>query len=67
MVVVFAAPTSFGTDDVDSFLQRTADVREAPLESLHGYRDVVLGGGRILSPEQRVTDSATTVTGEVSA
>ncbi|NNC89204.1 MAG: NAD(P)H-dependent oxidoreductase [Akkermansiaceae bacterium] len=41
--VVFAAPTEIGPGEVDAFLRRTADVRDAPLESLDGYRKVVLG------------------------
>jgi nitroreductase len=41
--VVFAAPTSTGPPEVDAFLQRTADVRGVSLESLDGYRGMMLG------------------------
>ncbi len=39
--VVFTAPTNLGPTDVDRFADRTAEVRDAPPESLDGFRKMV--------------------------
>lgn len=41
--VVFAAKTKMTEADVDRLIQRTADVRKTPLESLAAYRGMMLG------------------------
>ena len=41
--VVFTAPTDLGSDDVDRFAERTAEVRNAPPQSLDGFREMVKG------------------------
>lgn len=40
--VVFAIKKNLGEAEVDAFLTRVAEVRKAPVESLAGYRDVVV-------------------------
>lgn len=41
-VVVFAIKKNLGTEDVDKYLRRMADVRGVPFESLNGFRNVLL-------------------------
>ncbi|MGH7952246.1 MAG: NAD(P)H-dependent oxidoreductase [Limisphaerales bacterium] len=41
--VVFTAKTKMAEADVDRFIQRTAEVRNMPAESLAAYRGVMLG------------------------
>lgn len=42
-VVVFAVKKAFGEQDLDQFLQRTAEVRGVTVESMAGLRKMVLG------------------------
>jgi nitroreductase len=42
-LVVFAVKTGLGAPEVDHYLDRIAQVREVPRESLSGFRDVLLG------------------------
>jgi nitroreductase len=42
-VVIFAIKKNLGRADVDRYLARMADVRGVTLESLNGFRDVLLG------------------------
>lgn len=42
-LVVLAAKTSVDEAYVDSFLKRTAELRHVPVDSLKGYRDIILG------------------------
>ena len=42
-VVVFAIQKDLGAPGVEAFISRTAEVRSAPLESLDGYKNVMLG------------------------
>jgi nitroreductase len=41
--VVFAIQKNLGEAEIDAFLKRTAEVRKVPLESLGGYRDMMVG------------------------
>jgi nitroreductase len=41
--VVFTARTELGTEPIDHFVQRTAQVRGVTVESLSGYRDLMVG------------------------
>ncbi|WP_367872205.1 NAD(P)H-dependent oxidoreductase [Luteolibacter sp. Populi] len=43
-LVVFTAKTNFGEADVDAHLERIAEVRGVPLESLAQFRGMLLGG-----------------------
>lgn len=43
-LVVFAVNTTFGKSDIESFVDRVAAVRGAPVESLAGYRDMMING-----------------------
>lgn len=40
--VVFAARTTMAAEHVDRLIQRTAEVRQAPIEALAGYRGMIL-------------------------
>lgn len=42
-LVVFAIKSDFGEAEIDSHLNRIAAVRSTPLESLTGYREVMMG------------------------
>jgi nitroreductase len=42
-LVVIAAKTHLGVADVDAFIKRTAEVRQIPVESLEGYRGMMVG------------------------
>jgi len=42
-LVVFAIKKNLGEAEIDAFLKRTAEVRNVPLESLGGYRDIMVG------------------------
>ena len=42
-LVVFAVKKDLGEADVDAFLRRTAEVRNISVESLAGYRDMMVG------------------------
>jgi nitroreductase len=42
-LVVFAARVGFGPADVQRLVDRVADVRNVPLESLEGYKNMMLG------------------------
>lgn len=50
--VVFAGRRGFGAGDVERFIARSAQVRGVTVESLSGYRDMMLGTASRLSPEQ---------------
>jgi nitroreductase len=41
-LVVLAIKTSFGEKEVDDFLTRAAEVRQIPIESLAGYRNMIM-------------------------
>ncbi len=41
--VVFAARTTYTAQEIDEFLQLTAETRNIPLDSLHGYRGMMTG------------------------
>ena len=41
-LVVFARPTNFSAEDVDRFIERTAEVREVEVGSLSGFRDMMV-------------------------
>ncbi len=43
-LVVFTAKTNFGEADVDAHIQRTAKLRGIPVESLAGFRGMLVGG-----------------------
>ena len=43
-LVVFAAKTGFGEGEVDAHIQRIAEIRGVSLESLAGFRGMLLGG-----------------------
>jgi len=43
-LVVFAAKTNFGEADVDAHIDRTAQVRGVPVDSLKPFRDMLVGG-----------------------
>lgn len=43
-LLVFAARTNFGEVDVDAHLERTAKLRGIPVESLAGFRAMLVGG-----------------------
>jgi nitroreductase len=43
-LVVFAAKTNLSTRDVDAYIDRIAKTRGVPVESLSGFRDMVIGG-----------------------
>lgn len=43
-LVVFTAKRNFGEADVDAHVRKTAAVREVPLESLAGFRGMLMGG-----------------------
>jgi nitroreductase len=43
-LVVFAARTNFGVRDVDAYIDRVAKTRGVSLESLAGFRDMMIGG-----------------------
>jgi nitroreductase len=43
-LVVFAAKQNFGELDVDALIQRTAEVRSVPVESLAAFRGMLVGG-----------------------
>lgn len=45
-VVVFAAKTSPSEADIDALLKRTVEVRSSTMESLEGYRKMILGSLR---------------------
>lgn len=42
-LVVFAIKRELGEAEIDAFLKRTAEVRNVPVESLAGYRDIMVG------------------------
>jgi nitroreductase len=42
-LVVLAARQNLNADDVQRFLQSTSDIRSVPVESLEGYRQMMLG------------------------
>src|SRR5258706_1850952 len=42
-LVVFAARVGFGPADVQRLIDRVADVRNVPVESLDGYKNMMLG------------------------
>lgn len=56
--LVMAAPTTVGKEDVENFLQLTAATRETSIESLSGYRDVLLGFMGNLDEQGRITWAA---------
>ena len=43
-LVVFAAKKNFSAADVDAYIRHTAATRGVPVESLAGYRDILVGG-----------------------
>ena len=43
-LVVFAAKQNFSEADVDTFIKRTAEVRDQTVDSLASYRDMLVGG-----------------------
>lgn len=53
--VVLAAPTDLGEADVDRFAERTAEVRNVPLETLEGFRRMVKGFVAGFDPAARTT------------
>ncbi len=52
--VVLSAKINPDEADVDEFLNRTIEVRGGDLESLQGYRDMMLGFMNKMSPEERL-------------
>ena len=42
-LVVFAVKKNLGEAEIDAFLKRIAEVRKVPVESLGGYRDMMVG------------------------
>lgn len=49
--VVFAGRRGFGPADIEKFIARSAQVRGVPVESLAGYKDMMLGSVGRLPPE----------------
>jgi len=43
-LVVFAAKTNFGADDVDAHIKQVAEAQGAPLEALTPFRNMLVGG-----------------------
>jgi nitroreductase/dihydropteridine reductase len=50
-LLVFAAQQTLSADDVDTYMQRIAQVRQVPLDSLVGFADAIKGGLLPMSPE----------------
>lgn len=52
--VVFAAREELGQEEIDSFLKRTAEVRNVDLDSLNGYGQMMSGFIGQMDSEQRI-------------
>ncbi|YCM44338.1 NAD(P)H-dependent oxidoreductase [Verrucomicrobiaceae bacterium 227] len=52
--VVLTAKTNMGEEEIDTFLQRTIDVRGGELESLSMYRDMMVGFTAGMDPAARL-------------
>jgi nitroreductase len=51
-LVVFAVKKNFSTQDVEIFIQRIAEVRQVPVASLEGYKNIMLGYIASATPEK---------------
>lgn len=52
--LVLAAKTNMGESEIDTFLQRTVDIRGGDLESLSMYRDMMVGFTAGMDPAARL-------------